>query len=137
MLFVAVVCRGAEQPKSGGTNGGWSSFIGPEKEDVIRRALEHAQKGNESYERNTRSSVSRTATSVRTSYKVLVGELTHEAKTPLNYELVDINPVVPELHECVCGMPAPQHYALGIRCIRCAGKITSAQPQSIGETLKR
>jgi hypothetical protein len=36
-LHIAVVCRGADQPTSGGTNGAWSAFLGTD-EDHIRSA---------------------------------------------------------------------------------------------------
>lgn len=35
MLYIAVVCRGQEKPVSGGANGGWSSFIGPFREEGL------------------------------------------------------------------------------------------------------
>lgn len=71
-MFVAVIDRVDKRP-SRRPHGDFAAFIGPERQDVIRRALAARNEWG------------------RDTYRVLVGELTGEAREPVQYEVVPLS----------------------------------------------
>jgi hypothetical protein len=79
-MYVAVIGRkdenGQPQKRSNGENGYWTAIVGDLIDDVAAQAVRHAEESTRKHPQYT--------------YCVFVGELTHEAKAPVKFELVEI-----------------------------------------------
>lgn len=81
-LHVAVVDRFSDSYASNRPFGDWAAFVGQDRQDVIQRAMA----ARNEWSRNDRYSGSRGGR----TYRVLVGELTGEAREPVRYEVVPL-----------------------------------------------
>lgn len=77
-MYIAVVFGcGSNTMSNRKPHGDWSCFIHENKEAAIKKATIAVKKWNEEVHRNS-------------PYRILVGELTEEVSTPIEYELVPI-----------------------------------------------
>lgn len=80
MIHVAVVGRITNPTSkifsSGGDNGGWTSYMGSDQDEVVKRAINHAEQNNSKRPMHL--------------MEVFVGELTLAAQTPVKFELIPL-----------------------------------------------